>query len=119
MEARQHRLDLACRLASVLVETQDYDEARSLAADARGLYLKSLGASHWRTACATNTEGAALAGLEQYTQAEALLLESHVVLHGDTSTLYACLKIADRWLVRLYQTTGRPEKAAKHLPPAK
>jgi serine/threonine protein kinase/tetratricopeptide (TPR) repeat protein len=106
-------------LAGVLVETRGYDEARSLAADARGLHLKSLGASHWRTACATNTEGAALAGLEQYTQAEALLLESHAVLHGDTSTQYYCLKNADRWLVRLYQTIGRPEQAAKHLPPAK
>jgi eukaryotic-like serine/threonine-protein kinase len=102
-------------LAGVLVETKRYEEARSLAADARALYLESLGASHWRTACATNTEGAALAGLEQYTQAEALLLESDAVLHGDTSTRYHCLKNSDRWLARLYQTTGRPEKAARHL----
>jgi len=101
-------------LAGVLVDTQRYDEARSLAADARALSLKSLGANHWRTACATSTEGAALAGLEQYTRAEALLLESDAVLHGDTSTLSHCLRNSDRWLARLYQTTGRPEKAAKH-----
>ena len=107
--------DTMTLLAGVLVETQGYDEARSLAADARALYLKSLGANHWRTACATNTEGAALAGLKQYTQAEELLLASDAVLHGDTSTLSPCLKNADRWLARLYQTTGRPEKAARHL----
>jgi tetratricopeptide (TPR) repeat protein len=102
-------------LAGVLIETGRYDEARALAADARKLYLKSLGPQHWRTASAENAEGAALAGLKQFEQAETLLLESHGALHGDSGALPFYVKSSDRWLGRLYQTTGRPEKAAKHL----
>lgn len=102
-------------LAGVLIETRRYDEARTLAADARTVYLKSLGARHWRTASAANAEGAALAGLKQYEQAEPLLLESHAVLRNDTGALRYYVTSSDRWLARLYQTTGRPEKAAKYL----
>jgi tetratricopeptide (TPR) repeat protein len=102
-------------LASVLVETGHYDEARSLAHDARAIYLKSFGPQHWRTASAANAEGAALTGLKQYQQAEALLQESHAVLHRDTSASSYYVKSSNRWLGDLYRTTGRPEKAAKLL----
>ena len=37
------------------------------------------------------------------------------VLHGDTGALSYYVKSSDRWLARLYQMTGRPEKAAKYL----
>jgi tetratricopeptide (TPR) repeat protein len=102
-------------LAWVLVETDRYAEARTLAADARNIYAKALGPEHWRTATAGNAEGGALVGLKQFEQAEPLLLQSHDVLHSDTAAPSYYVKSSDRWLARLYQMTGRPEKAAKYL----
>jgi eukaryotic-like serine/threonine-protein kinase len=102
-------------LAGLLIETDRFEEARTLAVNARALYVKALGPNHWRTATATNAEGAALAGLKRSNQAEALLLESHAVLHQDKAVMRYFMNRADRWLAKLYQTTGRPEKAAKYL----
>jgi tetratricopeptide (TPR) repeat protein len=102
-------------LAGVLIETKRYDEALKLSAAAHAVYLKSLGREHWRTASAASAEGAARAGLAQFQQAEPLLVESRTVLHGGTGALTYFLKSSDRWLGRLYQSTGRPEKAAKYL----
>jgi tetratricopeptide (TPR) repeat protein len=102
-------------LAGVLIETRRYDEALKLSADAHALYVKSLGREHWRTASAASAEGAARAGLKQFEQAESLLVDSHALLHGGTGALTYFLKSSDRWLGRLYQSTGRPDKAAKYL----
>jgi tetratricopeptide (TPR) repeat protein len=102
-------------LAGVLIETKRYDEALKLAADAHTLYEKSLGSRHWRTATAASAEGAARAGLRQFDQAEPLLVNSRALLHGGTGPLTYYLKSSDRWLGRLYQSTGRPDKAAKYL----
>jgi tetratricopeptide (TPR) repeat protein len=102
-------------LAGVLIETKRYDEAVTLAADAHALFEKSLGSQHWKTASAASAEGAARAGLQQFQQAEPLLVDSHAVLHGGTGVLTYYLKSSDRWLGRLYQSTGRPDKAAKYL----
>jgi hypothetical protein len=44
-----------------------------------------------------------------------LLVDSHAVLHAGTGALTYYLKSSDRWLGRLYQSTGRPDKAAKYL----
>ena len=52
---------------------------------------------------------------KQFHQAEPLLVDSHRVLHGGTGALTYFLKSSDRWLGRLYQSTGRPDKAAKYL----
>ena len=102
-------------LAGVLIETKRYDEALQLAGDAHALLQKSLGSEHWKTASAASAEGAARAGLKQFDQAEPLLVQSHAVLHGGTGALTYYLKSSDRWLGRLYQSTGRPDKAAKYL----
>jgi tetratricopeptide (TPR) repeat protein len=102
-------------LAGVLIETRRYDEALPLAAEAHALYLKSLGSKHWKTASAASAEGAARAGLKQFDQAEPLLVDSHAVLHGGTGVTNYYLKSSDRWLGQLYQSTGRPDKAAKYL----
>lgn len=102
-------------LAGVLIETRRYDEALTLAADAKAAYVKSLGREHWRTASAASAEGAARAGLKQFSEAEPLLVDSRGILHGGTGALNYYLKSSDRWLGRLYQSTGRPDKAAKYL----
>ena len=102
-------------LAGALIETGRYEEALTLAADAHAVCLKSLGTKHWRTAAAASAEGAARAGLKQFDRAEPLLVDSHAVLHGGSGAVSYYLKSSDRWLGRLYQSTGRPDKAAKYL----
>jgi hypothetical protein len=102
-------------LAGVLIESRRYDEALTLAADAHALFLKSFGSQHWKTASAASAEGAARAGLKQFERAEPLLVDSHAVLHGGSGAVTYYLKSSDRWLGRMYQSTGRPDKAAKYL----
>ena len=96
-------------LAGVLIETGRYDEALALAADAKALYVKSLGPNHWRTASAANAEGAALAGLKQYEQAQPLLEESRITLQADSAAPRYYVKSSGRWLAKLQQ------QAPKHL----
>ncbi|MDH4048502.1 MAG: tetratricopeptide repeat protein [Gammaproteobacteria bacterium] len=100
-------------LADLLIETNRFDEALLLARDAKTIYLKTFSADHWRTASAASAEGAALAGLKQYEEAEPLLVESFNVLRAETSALPYFVAGARRWLVNLYDKTGRPDQAAK------
>ena len=102
-------------LAGVLIETKRYEEALTLATAAHALFLKSLGSDHWRTATAAGAEGAARAGLKQFDRAEPLLVDSRAVLHSGSGAVSYYLKSSDRWLGRLYQSMGRPDKAAKYL----
>jgi hypothetical protein len=84
-------------LASLLVDTRRFEEARSAAAEARAICLPALGASHWRTAAAASTEGAALAGLGQAAQGAKLLFEGLAALRADTGALPFFLNNANRW----------------------
>ena len=101
-------------LAGLLVETGRYDEALALATKAKAIWLKALGPDHWRTASAEATEGGALAGLKQYAKAEQLLLASHEVLEKDRATGHIYQINSSRWLNKLYQATGQPQKAAQY-----
>ena len=101
-------------LAGALIESHRFDEARGLATEAQAVFVKSLGSDHWRVASAATAEGAALAGLKEYPQAEGLLLKSNGVLHGTEGVLPYYVKSSDRWLAQLYQGMGQPEKAAKY-----
>ena len=101
-------------LAGLLVETGRYDEALALATKAQAILLKALGPGHWRTASAEAAEGAALAGLKQYPKAEQLLLESHEVLEKDKAAGHIYQINSSRWLAKLYQATGQPQKAAQY-----
>ena len=102
-------------LAGALIESRRYSEAQGLATEAKAVFVKALGSAHWRVATATTAEGAALAGLKQYQQAEQLLLKGNGVLHGSEGVLPYYVKASDRWLAKLYQGMGQPEKAAKYL----
>jgi tetratricopeptide (TPR) repeat protein len=101
-------------LASLLVETGRYEEALKLAADAKAIRLKELAPDTWRTASASATEGAALAGLRRFDEAEKLLLASYKVLHEDTGALKFYVTSSSRWLAKLYQAMGQPEKARRY-----
>ena len=74
---------------------------------------------HWRTASAEAAEGAALAGLRQFDEAEQLLLASNEVLHKDKAAVHIYVTNSSRWLAKLYQAMGQPEKARKYGQPAR
>jgi tetratricopeptide (TPR) repeat protein len=102
-------------LASCLVAQERFDEAYELAGSARKMLLSALPDGHWRTALAASAEGAALAGLQRYAEAEKLLLDSYTVLSNDTRAMQTLVETAGERLVSLYEAWGKPEKAAEIL----
>jgi serine/threonine-protein kinase len=101
-------------LASVLIDTGRNEEALALAKDAKAIWLKALPPGHWRTASAEAAEGAALAGLGRYDEAEKLLLASYGVLHNEQGAAHVYVVNSSRWLVKLYLATGQPAKATRY-----
>ena len=77
--------------------------ASALRRGAKAIWVKALPPGHWRTASAEAAEGAALAGLGQFKEAEQLLLASHEVLQKDKTA------------VHVYQINSEPV-ARKALP---
>jgi tetratricopeptide (TPR) repeat protein len=102
-------------LSGLLIDTGRFDEALTLATDAKGILAKALGPDHWRTAAAEAAEGAALAGLRRFDEAEKLLLSSHKVLQGDRAAGHIYVTNSSRWLSKLYQAKGQPDKAQIYL----
>ena len=103
-------------LAGVLIETKRYDEAlqafgrraRPLpeVARPRALAHRQRGERRRRSARGTRSNSS---------RPSRCSWRAVAVLHGGTGALTYFLKSSDRWLGRLYQSTGRPEKAAKYL----
>jgi serine/threonine-protein kinase len=101
-------------LASLLIDTGRYEEALGLSKDAKAVWIEALAPGHWRTASAEAVEGAALAGLGRYEEAEKLLLASYGVLHEDKGAAHVYVVNSSRWLAKLYQAMGQPAKAARY-----
>jgi hypothetical protein len=101
-------------IANLLIDTGRFVDALPLAAEARAIYEKTYTADDSRTARAASAEGAALAGLKRYDEAEPLLVESYQVLRKDTGALPFFVTRASRWLVDLYVQTDRPAEAARY-----
>ena len=101
-------------LACLLVENGRYEEALKQATDAKAIWLKALPKDNWRAASAVAVQGAALAGLRRYDEAEKLLLASYKVLHEEKGVFKIYVTGSSRWLAKLYQSMGRPEKAARY-----
>ncbi|HET9662678.1 MAG TPA: tetratricopeptide repeat protein, partial [Burkholderiales bacterium] len=101
-------------LASCVVANGDFDEGYQLAAKAKSIFAASLPEGHWRTAVAAGTEGAALAGLKKYEEAEPLLVDSYAVLSHDSGALSLFVTESARRLEALYSAWGKPEKAREY-----
>lgn len=102
-------------LANLLVATDRYEEALEYARKARAISTAALSDKHWRTAIAISAEGAALAGLEKYAEAETLLLQSYAVLSTDEGAIPVFVTETTQRLARLYEDWGRDEEAEKYL----
>jgi hypothetical protein len=103
-------------MAILLLETQRPEPALDLAAQARESLAKSLGVDHWRTAWAGVLEGAALAALKRFPEAEPLLRESYDMLHKSAGPSVAQIDMAARYLGQL-QTASRPSGPIGASPP--
>ncbi len=97
--------------AGVQVATHRYKEARDTAHTAREILEASLPPEHWRVAAAANAEGAALAGLGLYDEAEELLLQSNEILAD--APMPGVAEQSEQRLVTLYTSWGKEEEAQK------
>jgi tetratricopeptide (TPR) repeat protein len=98
--------------ADLFIALKRFDDALSLAREARRLLNDNLSDDHWRVAQAKNVEGSALAGIGDYDAAEPLLLSSLAGLEqGPIPALAEQAKIR---LTQLYTAWGRPDEAAKY-----
>ena len=100
-------------LASLLIETRRYEEARSAAAEAAAICLPALGENHWRTAAATAAEGAAMAGLGSVDQAGPKLAAGATTLNQDPGALPFFVTSATRWAAEFFRKQGDMVKAAE------
>ena len=98
--------------ANLFVAERRFDDALATSTEALRILRINLPEEHWQVAMAKNVEGAALAGLKRYAEAEKLLLASLPSLAG--SPIHDLPRHGRERLAALYAAWGRPEEAAKY-----
>ena len=101
-------------LAMLQVATHQYQDALLSAREATKTFTATLPPGQWRTAIAQSVEGAALAGLGQFTEAEATLLKSYATLTADIGTWPIYKQQASAYLHELYARMKRPNDAQRY-----
>jgi tetratricopeptide (TPR) repeat protein len=91
-----------------------YDEALVAARGAVAIFSSALSPTHWKTALAEGAEGAALAGLGRYAEAEPLLARSVGILGKDGGAPPQYHRLAQRYLDRLHARAGQRPAPAAH-----
>ena len=103
-------------LAVCLIETGRYEEAL----DARHRTPRPSCSRRWplitgERPAPTAAEGAsARRAASSSTKAEKLLLASYTVLHNDKGAVHIYVTNSSRWLAKLYQAMGQPDKADRY-----
>src|SRR5262249_21843898 len=98
-------------VAILQVATLHYADAAHSAQVAQDIFTKSGSATSWKTALAESVNGAALAGLADYPQAEKQLLQGYTRLRDDAGALPMYRTLARGDLEDLYRRWGRPQDA--------
>jgi tetratricopeptide (TPR) repeat protein len=101
-------------LAILQVARHEYDAALASARGAVQILTPALSATHWKTAVGESAEGAALAGLGRYAEAEPLLVQSLGILSKDGGAPLEYRRLAQRYLDELRarsRASGRPTEA--------
>lgn len=109
--------DIASSLVNVgilQVATHKYEDALVSSRTAAGIYTAALSASNWKTALAESVNGAALAGIGEYQQAEQHLIPSYTTLINDSGALPMYRELARGYVEGLYQRWGRPREAGRY-----
>jgi tetratricopeptide (TPR) repeat protein len=101
-------------LAILQVATRKYADALESAREAVKIYTAALSATHWRTAIPASAEGAALAGLGRYGEAEKVLAPAYRILTHDIGATKTYATLAQRYLDDLHRRealAARPGQA--------
>ena len=98
--------------ANLLIAMEQYEEALTLAQLARSSLLKTLPEDHWLVAYASSAEGATLAHMGSYPEAESLLLSSIEPL--ELAPIPGVVKQHRIRLANLYAGWGKPGEAARY-----
>ena len=109
--------EIASSLANVAilqVATEKYVDALVSARAAKEMYTSALSASNWKTAIAQSVNGAALAGVRMYPEAEKELLQAYALLNQDAAALPIYRTLTRRYLEDLYRKWGRPQEARRY-----
>jgi tetratricopeptide (TPR) repeat protein len=101
-------------LAILQIATRDFRGALESATEAERISAAAFSPSHWRTAIARSAEGAALAGLGRYQEAEDILQRSYATLVDDMGALPTYRSLARGYLENLYRRWGRPADARRY-----
>ncbi len=110
--------EVASSLVSVAilqVATHKYMDALLSARAAKEMFTSALSASNWKTAIAQSVNGAALAGVHMYPEAEQELLQAYTLLNQDAAALPTYRRLARDYLAALYRQWGRPAEAARYV----
>src|SRR5262249_8700233 len=104
-------------LARVLLSDGKPQEAEPLFREALATHQRALAQGHWQLALDQGQLGATLIVLQNYAEAESLLLASHRHLKAQEHSLHPSVK---SWIpyfhervIELYDAWGRPEQAAE------
>lgn len=104
-------------LAQLYLATGRPQQALETAASARQVLGTELPEDHWRTAWAASVQGASLAALDEFSEAEKMLLASFKTLEqgpgSGSRTVY--IQLTAQYLADLYRDWGKPEQAEKIL----
>jgi len=109
--------EVASSLVSVAilqVATGKYVDALLSARAGKEMFTSALSASNWKTAIAQSVNGAALAGVHMYAEAEQELLQAYMLLNQDAAALPTYRRLAQRYLAELYLAWGRPAESARY-----
>lgn len=88
----------------------DHFQAQQLAEQALEIYQQRLEPMHWRLAMTNSVLADALTGLQQFEQAESLLLESYrLILEVKGKDIYITNQVVER-LINLYAAWDKPER---------
>jgi tetratricopeptide (TPR) repeat protein len=90
-------------IAILRVAEGRYADALRAAQSAKLIYTAALSADHWRTAIAESAEGAALAGMNRYPEAEASLKHSSAILNKNSGAPLVFRTLAQRYLDTLHR----------------
>ena len=90
-------------LAILQVATHKYADALDSSREAVKIYSAALSATHWRTAIPASAQGAALAGLGRYAEAEKILLPAYQILTHDIGASKTYVTLAQRYLDDLHR----------------
>ena len=96
------------------VATGKYHEALASGQTAAGIYTGAFSATNWRTAVADTVDGAALAGMGEYPEAESHLVHGYTILSNDSGAPPMYRKLTRGYLQDLYQRWGRPHEAQRY-----